>query len=248
MNEPQYKENLVVVVAGYEDRIAELMAVNPGLSGRFTETLTLKPWTPEMCVESLCRKFRKEDNLIIPESLHHLLRDSFNALYILDDFQSAREVHDVIYKKLKTEWMNDFDLSPGGHCQAPELSDAHIRRAFAPVIAERRRMSDIQRMKAGLLPARDQQQRGQQARADDVQLQQRAIVDTVQHIHHEFKALSLDSELPDGPSGACKHELGATEEQLLNVEEAKQFETEVIKAPLCIVILMMLIYLLLFAL
>jgi hypothetical protein len=246
MNEPQYKENLVVVVAGYEDQIAQLMAVNPGLSGRFTETLHLKPWTPEMCVESLCRKFCKEDNLIIPDSLHHLLRDSFNALYILDDFQSAREVHDVIYKKLRTEWMDDFDLSPGGGFQAPELNDAHIRKAFAPVIAERQRSTELRRMSAGSLPARDQQQRGKQARADDVQLQQRVIVDTKQHIHQEFKTLALDSELGDGPSCACKHELGATEEQLRMVEEAKQFEMEVIKPLPCI--LTMLICFLLFAL
>lgn len=51
LTDDKYKGNMVVVVAGYENDIDQLMNANPGLASRFPETLHF----PDFDVDDCCR-------------------------------------------------------------------------------------------------------------------------------------------------------------------------------------------------
>ena len=125
-----------MVVAGYEHEIIEFLASNSGLASRFQETLIFEAWTPEQCLVSLRSKFQKDEDLNIPEYLNHLLLEYFAQLSSLDGFASARDVYEVIYKKMSTEWQAAFDFNPSGSlCDPPPMSEEIIRHAVDAVIA-----------------------------------------------------------------------------------------------------------------
>ena len=124
------------MVAGYEHEIIEFSASNSGLASRFQETLIFEAWTPEQCLASLRSKFQKDEDFNIPEYLNHLLLEYFAQLSSLDGFASARDVYEVIYKKMSTEWQAAFDFNPSGSlCDPPPMSEEIIRHAFDAVIA-----------------------------------------------------------------------------------------------------------------
>lgn len=56
MTEPRFMNKMVVVLAGYEGKIDELMAVNPGLKSRFSEKLHF----PDFGSEDACKMFRTQ--------------------------------------------------------------------------------------------------------------------------------------------------------------------------------------------
>lgn len=56
MTEPRYMNKMVVVMAGYEAQVDELMAVNPGLKSRFSEKLHF----PDFGCADACKMFGME--------------------------------------------------------------------------------------------------------------------------------------------------------------------------------------------
>ncbi len=51
-----FKEKLVVILAGYEQNMNEMLAVNPGLKSRFAERIHFPDFTPEIVQALLLRK------------------------------------------------------------------------------------------------------------------------------------------------------------------------------------------------
>ena len=230
MNNEKYKKNLVVVVAGYEHDIIELLASNSGLASRFQETLIFKAWTPEQCLVSLRSKFQKDEDLIIPEYLNHLLLEYFAQLSSLDGFASARDVYEVIYKKMSTEWQAAFDFTPSGSlCDPPPMSEEIIRHAFDAVIAERRKLTAVKMSQQAHYPRSAGSRGSPPPMQHHNQQPQPAMANFVKRLveHVHIPAREEDASV------ACNHEQGATAEQLRMVEEARQFEMQVARAFFC---------------
>ncbi len=220
MNNEKYKKTLVVVVAGYEDKIIELLASNSGLASRFQETLVFKAWTPEQCLVSLRSKFQKDEDFIIPEYLNPLLLKYFAQLSSLDGFASARDVYEVIYKKISTEWQASFDFTPGGSlCKDPPMSEEIIRHAFDAVIAERCKLTEFKMSQQAHYPP------SAGFRSSQPPMQPPSTATNVEHFDNPTRE--------EDASVACNHEQGATAEQLRMVEEARQSEMEVARALVC---------------
>ena len=61
LTKPTYMGKMLVVLAGYEGQMNELLKVNPGLSSRFPEEIIFQNMSPENALELLRQKLRKSE-------------------------------------------------------------------------------------------------------------------------------------------------------------------------------------------
>ncbi|KAI2606749.1 P-loop containing nucleoside triphosphate hydrolase protein [Hypoxylon sp. NC1633] len=64
LTQDRFRNNLVVVLAGYEEDINRLLATNPGLSSRFPETVNFENLTPALYCELLFRSIHLDTSNI----------------------------------------------------------------------------------------------------------------------------------------------------------------------------------------
>ncbi|KAG2423774.1 hypothetical protein HXX76_015050 [Chlamydomonas incerta] len=63
LTEPAYMGKMVVILAGYDNEIEELMSVNPGLKSRFSQRLHFPDFSPADAAQLLALQLRKEYGL-----------------------------------------------------------------------------------------------------------------------------------------------------------------------------------------
>ncbi|KAF8523920.1 P-loop containing nucleoside triphosphate hydrolase protein [Hysterangium stoloniferum] len=61
LTQERYKGKLIVILAGYDEEMNDLLRVNPGLSSRFPTEIIFKNMTPIECLEILKRKLAQHD-------------------------------------------------------------------------------------------------------------------------------------------------------------------------------------------
>lgn len=61
LTKPTFMDKMVVILAGYDNDINNLISVNPGLASRFPEQIVFRNMSPEHCLEVLRRDIEKED-------------------------------------------------------------------------------------------------------------------------------------------------------------------------------------------
>ncbi|KAK8140693.1 hypothetical protein G3M48_002652, partial [Beauveria asiatica] len=61
----RYRKRLIVILAGYENDVNALLAVNPGLTSRFSEVLDFNSLPPADCFELLGKNFLKQKASIV---------------------------------------------------------------------------------------------------------------------------------------------------------------------------------------
>ncbi|GLA87164.1 hypothetical protein AtubIFM56815_011439 [Aspergillus tubingensis] len=116
LTKEKFFKRLIVILAGYDEDINRLMASNPGLTSRFSETVTFKNLTPSQCWV--------------------LLRDSLGQVHQVDQSvvrQPDGQFHTRIlasFERLSTlpGWGNGRDVKT--------ISDTIIRRVFSSPLEE----------------------------------------------------------------------------------------------------------------
>jgi stage V sporulation protein K len=68
-----HRDNLVVIVAGYTEKMAQFLESNPGLRSRFNRYLRFEDYTPEQLLEIFIRFARRSDLLVSPRASDKLL-------------------------------------------------------------------------------------------------------------------------------------------------------------------------------
>ena len=58
LTKPAFFHKLIVILAGYDEHIVELMSSNPGLTSRFPETLQFQPLSSDYCIQLLAGLFK----------------------------------------------------------------------------------------------------------------------------------------------------------------------------------------------
>lgn len=101
MTTDEFKGNLLVILAGYEDKIEELFTtVNMGLRSRLDKCRVHFPsWTAQQATDALLNEIEREDKRITPEATARLLQ-YFQELETFPDWGSAREVYEMVKPKL----------------------------------------------------------------------------------------------------------------------------------------------------
>ena len=94
-----YRDDLVVIVAGYPDLMERFVNSNPGLKSRFNKYIYFEDYTPEELLEifdSMCKKA----GLIATETARDLVLKHFEKEYANRDetFANGREVRNFFEK------------------------------------------------------------------------------------------------------------------------------------------------------
>ncbi|KAL8791513.1 MAG: hypothetical protein Q9213_000130 [Squamulea squamosa] len=97
LTKPQYLNKIVVILAGYDKDINNLISTNPGLSSRFPEEIIFHNMSPERCIELLRKNLNQKHVTIatlddIHSSVYRTMCDLFKQLAALPSFGNGREV------------------------------------------------------------------------------------------------------------------------------------------------------------
>ncbi|MDO4366674.1 MAG: AAA family ATPase, partial [bacterium] len=66
------RDRLVVVIAGYTDKMKTFIAMNPGLQSRFTRTIEFPDYSADELTEIFVRMAKQEEYVLMPGALSHV--------------------------------------------------------------------------------------------------------------------------------------------------------------------------------
>lgn len=97
LTQESFRGKLIVVLAGYDEEMNSLLAVNTGLSSRFPDEIIFKNMSPSHCLEVLKRALKKQDVRLdalddAASSEYARMAQLFNQLSQLPSWGNARDV------------------------------------------------------------------------------------------------------------------------------------------------------------
>jgi hypothetical protein len=117
LTDERYKGKIIVILAGYDNDINQLLAVNRGLSSRFTEEIIFVNLHPEECLQILGKEMQR-NKVTLPGldnpsgSLSRALSDIFIRFSSLESWGNARDVL-TLAKKLISLALEEDDGTGG---------------------------------------------------------------------------------------------------------------------------------------
>ena len=117
LTKPKFAGKLIVILAGYDDDMNRLLAINAGLSSRFPEEIVFSNMQPESCLQLLSQELRRR-NLIIPE-LHEAesllqtqMYELFEKLSGLTSWGNARDIKTLAKSMIGAVYRDNTSKSP----------------------------------------------------------------------------------------------------------------------------------------
>ncbi|MCC0175686.1 AAA family ATPase [Waterburya agarophytonicola K14] len=99
-----YRDRLVVIVAGYSDEMKRFIESNPGLQSRFTRYLNFEDYTPEELL-AIFKKMCEQNHYQIESKAEESLLDKFKQLYVNRDsnFGNGRLARNIFEKTIEKQ-------------------------------------------------------------------------------------------------------------------------------------------------
>ena len=115
-----HRDELVVIVAGYDDLMYKFIEANPGLRSRFNKYLHFPDYTGEE-MEQIFQMQCKKNGYMLAEDAQTLLRGEFDRMYAErdDNFGNGRTVRNVFEKIINCQ-ANRLAADPAGESLADE--------------------------------------------------------------------------------------------------------------------------------
>jgi SpoVK/Ycf46/Vps4 family AAA+-type ATPase len=136
-----HRHDLVVIVAGYTDKMEEFISSNPGLRSRFNKFLLFEDYTPEQLVEIFKGFCAKASFKLTPDAEQRLL-DLFQLVSLARDesFGNARTARNVFEMTISKQAnrivtlpnINEEVLATIGEVDIPSLEDLRSSGARIP--------------------------------------------------------------------------------------------------------------------
>ena len=105
LTQERFKAKLVVILAGYDKEINQLLSVNPGLSSRFPDEVIFENMSSAMCIKVLEKVLGKEniaiDGLEDPSQLYTEFIILFDQLSDLPSWGNVRDVITISKKMIR---------------------------------------------------------------------------------------------------------------------------------------------------
>ena len=97
LTKPNFIDKIVVILAGYDEDIDNLISVNPGLSSRFPEQIVFKNMDPQHCLQILERKIQQQEIETPPladtqSEIHQEMVRLLTQLAALPSWGNARDI------------------------------------------------------------------------------------------------------------------------------------------------------------
>lgn len=125
LTQERFRAKLVVILAGYDQEINQLLSVNPGLSSRFPDEIVFENMSSAMCIKVLEKVLAKGnvviDGLVDPSQLYTEFVILFDRLSDLPSWGNARDVITISKKMIRTAIENSLS-SPQGSGSSTTLS------------------------------------------------------------------------------------------------------------------------------
>ena len=118
LTQERFKAKLVVILAGYDQEINQLLSVNPGLSSRFPDEVVFENMSSAMCIKVLEKVLAKEsitiDGLEDPSQLYTEFTILFDQLSDLPSWGNARDVITISKKMIRIAIENSLSSPQQG--------------------------------------------------------------------------------------------------------------------------------------
>ena len=118
LTQERFKAKLVVILAGYDQEINQLLSVNPGLSSRFPDEIVFENMSSVMCIKVLEKVLAKQniaiDGLVDPSHLYTEFIILFDQLSDLPSWGNARDVITISKKMIRMAIENLLSSSQQG--------------------------------------------------------------------------------------------------------------------------------------
>lgn len=110
-----YRDDLIVIAAGYHDEMQDFLDANPGLRSRFNRTIEFPNYTSEELVEIIVNRAKSLDYSFDDEALSYI-KDKFKKTMIAPphNFGNARSVRNYLEKAISNQanrLVTDFDVN-----------------------------------------------------------------------------------------------------------------------------------------
>jgi len=126
LTQERFRAKLVVILAGYDQEINQLLSVNPGLSSRFPDEIVFENMTSAMCIKVLEKALAKGnvviDGLVEPSQLYTEFVILFDRLSDLPSWGNARDVITISKKMIRTAIENSLSSPQQGSGPSITLS------------------------------------------------------------------------------------------------------------------------------
>jgi SpoVK/Ycf46/Vps4 family AAA+-type ATPase len=92
-----YKDDLIVIAAGYEDEMQDFLDANPGLRSRFNKTIQFPNYTADELLEIMCNRAEKLDYKMTGDALDYAVNEFKKTLENPpENFGNARSVRNYL--------------------------------------------------------------------------------------------------------------------------------------------------------
>ena len=126
-----YRDSLVVIIAGYPDEMKRFIDSNPGLQSRFNRYISFPDYTSGELYDIFCMYMRKNQYTLTDEASDYLKQALSNAVAHKDrNFGNARYVRNIFEKAIQQQanrLSGQTDLSTE---QLTELTQEDIQQSF----------------------------------------------------------------------------------------------------------------------
>ena len=116
LTQDRFKGKLVVVLAGYDQEINQLLSVNPGLSSRFPDEIVFENMSSAMCIKVLEKALEKGniaiDGLVDPSHVYTEFVILFDKLSGLPSWGNARDVITISKRMTRAAIENSLSSPP----------------------------------------------------------------------------------------------------------------------------------------
>ena len=106
MTKPKFAGKLVIILAGYDNDMNNLLRVNEGLSSRFADEIAFPSLKPEYCLQLLSSKL-KQCKILAPELNNQRFHNLFDELSELPGWGNARDVQTLAKSMVRAIYQNN---------------------------------------------------------------------------------------------------------------------------------------------
>ncbi|KAJ3962451.1 hypothetical protein N0V92_000828 [Colletotrichum tropicale] len=139
MTQPRYRNNMVVILAGYTREMDCLMHTNPGLRSRFPEQITFEPMPPHACLQYLRNQLHKlKIGVVEGDDSSEIVHDLFERLSLTSGWASGRDVETLARRIISSVYMQQGKFGKKGAVGSLQVSTTDLVPILEEMWEERR--------------------------------------------------------------------------------------------------------------
>lgn len=255
LTQEKFRSKIVVILAGYDQEMNELMAVNPGLSSRFPDEMIFRNLEPAQCLEVLKRELEKMNIRLseLDDPAHHdceAMRICLETLSRLPSWGNARDIVTlskkmiaVVYNNLKPDNRNgDLSLSVEDAlaCMNSMLADRLERSSNLPTHKGSRQLDGMRRMLDPLDPPAVNPYAPRLTQAVNTSVPELSVDEAAPNQAHShgrdpnvsdeiWYQLQLDKEASEAAAKALEEEIRRLEQERRDIVKREEMQKELME-------------------